>query len=122
AFGVTLVVKVGLFAVLVAFAWRNRSRNVPALSADARRVSPLRRAVAAELVLATAVFAVTGVLTELPPSASVAEARGASSAAAQRPLVVTGHDFATSVRVRLTVSPGTVGRNRFSAAGTDFDT
>src|SRR5439155_25761922 len=39
-----------------------------------------------------------------------------------RPLVVNGHDFATSVRVRLLVTPGTVGPNRFQAAITDYDT
>jgi hypothetical protein len=36
--------------------------------------------------------------------------------------VVTGHDFATSVRVRLVITPGTVGPNTFSALVTDYDT
>jgi len=38
------------------------------------------------------------------------------------PLVATGHDFATSVRVRLEVTPGTVGPNTFAASATDYDT
>jgi nitrogen fixation protein FixH len=36
-------------------------------------------------------------------------------------VVVTGSDFATSIRVRLTVTPGTVGPNTFAAGVTDFD-
>jgi nitrogen fixation protein FixH len=64
------------------------------------------------------VFAATGVLSELPPSATVQEAPATQA----RPLVVTGSDFATSVRARLTVSPGTVGPNRFDAKVADYDT
>jgi nitrogen fixation protein FixH len=36
--------------------------------------------------------------------------------------VVTGSDFATTTRVRLQVSPGTIGPNRFVADVTDYDT
>ena len=37
-------------------------------------------------------------------------------------LIVVGHDFATTTRVRLELSPGTVGPNRFVARVTDYDT
>ena len=37
------------------------------------------------------------------------------------PLVVAGNDFGTSVRLSLTVSPGTAGFNTFTARATDFD-
>jgi copper transport protein len=122
AFGITLLVKLGFFGLLVALGWRNRTANVPGLSKDPGRISPLRRTVVAELVIAAAVFGTTGVLTELPPAASQAAAARAQSSPAASPVVVTGHDFATSVRVRLTVDPGSVGLNRFEARVTDFDT
>jgi hypothetical protein len=75
----------------------------------------LRRTVGAELVLAAGIFLLTGVLTGLPPPSSMA------ARAPARPLVVTGSDFATTTRVRLEISPGTVGPNRFVARVTDFD-
>jgi nitrogen fixation protein FixH len=61
---------------------------------------------------------VTGVLTQLPPASSVASA---ARPAAQPRVVVVGSDFATSVRVRLVVTPGAVGPNAFAAQVTDFD-
>ena len=39
-----------------------------------------------------------------------------------RDVVVNGHDFATTTRVRLEVTPGTAGQNTFVATITDFDT
>jgi nitrogen fixation protein FixH/uncharacterized membrane protein len=122
AYGIVVLVKVGLFVPLLFIAWRNRTVNVPGVSRDPSRVSPLRRAVAAELAIATAIFAATGLLTELAPSATVAAAAQTQPRPAARPLVVSGHDFATSVRVQLTVTPGTVGPNRFRAKIDDFDT
>jgi nitrogen fixation protein FixH len=122
AYGLVVLVKVGLFVPLLAIAWRNRRVNVPRVTRDPSRVSTLRRAVAGELAIATAILAATGLLTELAPSASVAAAAQQRQPSAPRPLVVTGHDFATSVRFRLTVTPGTVGPNRFRAQVVDFDT
>ena len=43
-------------------------------------------------------------------------------AATPTQVVATGHDFATTVRMRLTVTPGTVGLNRFAADVVDYDT
>src|SRR5207249_2807021 len=110
SFGVTLLIKVGVFAGLVALGARNRYVNVPGIATGTRSLASLRRTVGAELVLAAGILAVTGVLTQLPPASSMA-------AAARRPVpqqvVVTGNDFATSVRVRLVVTPGTVGPNAF---------
>jgi nitrogen fixation protein FixH len=61
------------------------------------------------------------VLSELPPGSYVA------AAAANRPrptpaVTVSGHDFATTVRVTLTVTPGSAGPNLFEAHVVDFDT
>jgi nitrogen fixation protein FixH len=120
SFGWALVVKVAIAAVLIALGARNRFVNVRGLAAGSRPPTALRRTVTAEVVFAAGVFAATGVLSELPPAATVSQPP--STLAAARPLVVTGSDFATSVRVRLQVSPGTVGPNRFQARVADYDT
>jgi copper transport protein len=120
SFGITVLIKVGLFVGLVALGAVNRYRYVPRVDAPNPGSRPLRFTVGAEVAIAALIFAATGVMSELPPSATVA-------AAARKPkpvqeLVLAGSDFATSVRVRLTVTPGTVGPNRFAASVEDFDT
>jgi copper transport protein len=119
-FGITLAIKIVLFAALLALGARNRFVNVPGLSRGSRPVSSLRRTVSAELAIAAGVFGVTGVLTELPPADQAATA--ASSADGAPALVVTANDFATTTRVTLAILPGTAGPNRFEARITDFDT
>jgi copper transport protein len=116
SFGVTLLVKIGLVAALVALGARNRFRHVAA--AAAARVAGLRRTVRAEVAVGAAVLAATAVLAGLPPSASVAEAEKL-----QRPpgVTVEGNDYATSVRVRLVVSPAAPGPNTFDATVVDYD-
>jgi nitrogen fixation protein FixH len=69
-------------------------------------------------VVAASILAVTAVLSELPPSSYVL---AASKPPAPQRVVTSGSDFATTVRVRLTVSPGTVGTNAFAARVTDYD-
>jgi nitrogen fixation protein FixH len=73
-----------------------------------------------ELGVVALVLAATAVMSELAPSATVA----AAAPKRQQPesVVVTGNDFATTVKVRLTVTPGTVGPNRFDARVVDYDT
>lgn len=116
SFGQTLLVKLGLFAALVALGARNRFRNVAA--ATASRFGGLRRLLRAEVALGAAVLAAAAVLTGLAPSATVAAA-----AKLQRPagITVTGSDFGTSVRARLDVSPGAAGPNRFDLTVVDYD-
>jgi copper transport protein len=119
SFGVALLVKVGLFGGLVALGALNRYVNVPGVAGGTRPTATLRRTVGVELVLAAGILGVTGVLTQLPPASSVAsEARPPT----QQRVVVNGNDFATSLRVRLVVTPGAVGPNSFAAQVTDFDT
>jgi copper transport protein len=113
-YSTALVVKLAIVAPLVAFGARNRFRNVPRFERLGSR--PLLRTVGAELGLAAGVFALTGVLTGLPPQ------EGVHAPLAQRPLVVTGSDFATTTRVRLQIAPGTIGPNEFVAEVTDYDT
>jgi copper transport protein len=117
SYGWALVVKVAIAAGLVALGARNRYRNVPAVAKHDKPPGLLRRTVMAEVLVASGVFAATGVLSELPPANVQTTVQSV-----QPPLVVTGHDFATSVRVRMTVTPGQVGVNRFEAHITDYDT
>jgi copper transport protein len=119
SYGWALMVKVAFAAVLVAFGARNRYRNVPAVAKHEKPPGVLRRTVMAEVLIASGVFAATGVLSELPPANVQATAQNVKAA---QPLVVTGHDFATSVKVRMTVTPGEVGVNRFDARISDYDT
>ncbi len=160
SFGVTLLIKSSLFAVLMGIAWRNRYRLVPKLAepapaapaalspvmggapadpaereagtenrppgagatppggAAARAIGSLQRSVRSEVALAAIVLVVAAVLSGLPP-ASFVEAAGQKTASPS--VAVTGSDFGTTARVRLTVSPGTTGPNRFTVHVVGYD-
>jgi copper transport protein len=120
SFGITVLIKVGLFVGLVALGAVNRYRNVPRVDAPNPGIGALRRTVTAEVALAALILAATGVMSELPPSATVAAAAAEPKPPAH--VVLVGSDFATTVRVRLTVTPGVVGPNRFVTTVEDFDT
>lgn len=110
-FGQSVLVKSGLLCVMVVLGAFNRFRSVPIV---ARVVAPLRRAVSGEVVLAAGVLAATGVLQGLAPPSSVPEP--------PKPLVVHAIDFGTTVRATLSVTPATVGFNRFTLTVVDYDT
>jgi hypothetical protein len=114
-YSTTLALKVAIVIPLIGLGALNRYRNVPRYGSTGSR--PMLRTVGGELALAAAVLLATGVLTGLPPKPNEEPAGPAA-----RPLVVTGADFATTTRVRLEVSPGTVGPNTFVADVTDYDT
>jgi putative copper export protein/nitrogen fixation protein FixH len=161
SFGVVLLVKSGLFVVLMGVAWRNRYRLVPRVAgpappapggpspimggaladppgqsgpatgtrpagsgapppgaASARAVGSLRRSVGSEVALAAVVLVVAAVLSGLPP-ASFVEAAGQKTVSPS--VTVTGSDFGTTVRARLTVSPGTAGPNVFQVQLRRYD-
>jgi copper transport protein len=120
SYGRFLDVKVALFLGLVALGALNRYRVLPALAGGVRRLAGLRRNVRGEVVLAACVLAVTAVLSQLPPGKFVVE-RAAARPPAPPSVRVEGSDFATSVRIALTVSPGTPGPNGFTAKVTDYD-
>jgi copper transport protein len=120
SFGVTVLVKVGLFAGLVALGALNRYRILPATAGNPGPARGFVTSVRAEVLIAAGVLAATGLLATLPPANLVA-ASAAKKAPPQR-VVVVGNDFATTTRVRLTVTPGTAGLNTFEASVTDFDT
>jgi hypothetical protein len=115
-FGTTLLVKLGLVAALVALGARRRLGRVAAASAGPDR--GLRRMVRGEVALAAAALGATAMLTGFPPSTSVAAASKESEPASVQ---VTGNDYGTSVRVRLDVTPGSAGPNRFDATVEDYD-
>lgn len=113
-YSTTLVLKVAIVIPLIGLGALNRYRNVARYGSVGSR--PMLLTVGGELALAGAVLLATGILTGLPP-----EPNEEPAAPATRPLVVTGADFATTTRVRLTISPGTVGPNTFVAGVTDYD-
>src|ERR687892_316320 len=102
-FGLTVVAKSALFGGLILLGAYNRFRVVPALAAGARRLGTLRRTVGGEITLATGVFGVTGIMAGLAPPTQYAAVTAPPS---PDQVVVSGNDFAQTVRVRLTAQPG----------------
>jgi uncharacterized membrane protein len=119
-YGRLLDVKVLLFLGLVALGALNRFRVVPDLAAGVRRLDGLRRNVRGEVALAACILAVTAVLSQLPPGKFVVQQASAKPPAPPS-VQVEGSDFATSVRIGLSVTPGTPGPNTFTARVTDYD-
>ncbi len=113
-FGRLVLVKAGLLVVLAALGAVNRYLSVPAAS---RSLGGLRRVGGMELAVAGVVLAVVGELTGFAPPSLLQQASRPVSA-----LVVSGADYATSVRLRLEVTPGLPGPNRFVARVVDYDT
>ncbi len=112
-FGEYVLVKVALFIALVGLGAVNRYRSIRAVPVSTR---PLQGVGGVELVALTGVLAVTAILQGLAPPTS------GTRAPAVHPLVLTGHDFGTTVRVTLAISPGLVGFNRFNLTAVDYDT
>ncbi len=112
-YGLTLLLKVLLVLVLVGLGAWNRYRSIPRMEHD---TGMLRRVMAVELIGAVGVFGLTGVLTGLPPVTSLHQ-----TAPIPASITATGSDFATTVTIALTVTPGTPGPNDFRAKVTDFE-
>jgi copper transport protein len=111
-FGQLVLLKIGLILVLASLGAVNRFRNVPAAPRSLRR---LRRVGSTEVVAGAAALLVAAALVNVAPPVASAQA------AATQQVVVSGADDATTVRVRLEVSPGTAGFDRFTARVTDYD-
>ena len=116
SYGIALLIKVSLAAVLIALGAVNRYRGIPAIERGDRPAT-FATVLRTEVLLAAGLLILTGVLTSFPPQ------EAAAVAGPPRPtnLVVAGSDFATTMRVRLTITPGTVGPNAFRVDVTDFD-
>jgi copper transport protein len=110
SFGVALLVKLALVAVLVALGALNRYRVVPALAGEPGAARAFGRAARAELVVAAAVLAATAVLSGLAPGSLSSAAAGGNPAS----VVVVATDHAQTLTVRLTVTPGRAGANTFA--------
>jgi copper transport protein len=115
AFGILVLVKVALFIVLAGLGAINRYGNVPRSSSLLRG---LRRVGSTEVVIGVAVALVAAALVNVAPPVASTSAAPATQATQ---LVVSGSDFATTVRLRLTVSPGSAGFNTFTARVTGYD-
>lgn len=113
-YGVAVLVKAGLILGLAGLGAINRYRNVPRVDAS---LQALRKVSRGELALAVAAVSAAAVLATLVPPAQVPVSAGPPPA-----IVAEGSDFATSVRARLEVNPGTPGSNHFALTVADFDT
>jgi copper transport protein len=120
SFGRVLDVKVLVFAAVLVLAARNRYRLLPALADPAGPLGALRRSVAGEVGLVACVLLAAAVLTQLPPG-KFAVATPAARPAPPPSVQVQGSDVTTSVRLALTVTPGTPGPNTFTTKVTDYD-
>jgi copper transport protein len=114
-FGQLIILKIALFGLLGLLGAWNRFRNVGAVESSPRG---LRRTGAVELVAMVVVLAATALLQNLAPARTAA----AAGATALSPFVVDTHDFATTYRLHLTVTPDTAGFNTFSLGVTDYET
>jgi copper transport protein len=112
-YGVVVLVKSCLILALAAFGAINRYGNVPRAGSDP---AGLKRASRRELTVMAGTLAAASVLASLAPPPPAVEA------APPPGVVATGSDYATSVRVRLTVRPGTAGPSTFELAVGDYDT
>jgi copper transport protein len=114
SYGTTLAIKIAVVLGLIALGAWNRYRSVPRVGEDA---GMLRRVMTVEVAVAVGVFALTGVLTGLPPNPP-------ATPASQAPQSVSaaGSDFATTIKVTLTATPGTPGPNTFDVGVRDYDT
>lgn len=112
-FGRVVLLKASLLLVLAGLGAVNRYWSLPMVHLSLHRV---RRVGAAELLVGALALGATALLTGFPPPSAL------PTPANSGPLVVEGSDYATSVRVRLEVSPGVVGANRFVVRAVDYDT
>lgn len=118
-YGRAILIKIILFAALVALGWLNRSRSLPGLRAAGE--SPvlasrlLRRTLQVELGLGVAVIAVTGALAGYDPRPAALP--GALGAATGGP--VTRQAIAGPARLRATLPSTRTGQQRIALALTD---
>ncbi len=115
AFGVLVLLKVGLVLVLAVLGAINRYGLIPRLP---RAMARLRRVVTGEVVIAAGALTVAAALVNVAPPAEYAAAAASGQPAN---LVVSGSDYATTVKVTLTVTPGSTGFNTFDMRVADYN-
>ncbi len=114
-YGRVVIAKSVLLLVLAGLGAINRFGSVPLAPWT---LVPLRRVARLEIGVGAIVIVATGLLVNLAPPASYA----AITSPVIAPMVASGNDFGTSVRVRLVVQPGGPGINDFTLAVSDYDT
>ncbi len=124
-FGRLVIAKTCLLGVLAGMGAINHWRSVPAAS---RTLRPLRRVGSVELLVGATALLLAAALVNVSPPVASAGSSGAGAATTPAssptpgPVVASGHDFGTSVNLRLEVTPGSAGPNQLRATVTDFDT
>jgi copper transport protein len=114
-FGRLIVVKSVLLVGLTGLGAVNRFRNV---GRAGRTLRPLRIVGGIEVSTGFVVLLATAILVNLVPPT---RAGAAAPTPQPGPVIAAGSDFGTTVRLRLAVSPGAPGTNRFDVAVTDYD-
>ncbi|MBV8526852.1 MAG: copper resistance protein CopC/CopD [Candidatus Dormibacteraeota bacterium] len=112
AFGVLVLLKLGLLIVLAGLGALNRYGNIPRLPRTLRR---LRRVVTTEALVALGALTVAAALVNVAPPVDY------GAAAAPANIVVSGSDYAQTDKVSLTVTPGVSGFNTFDVRVTDYN-
>lgn len=123
-YGILLLVKIGLVIGLVALGALNHFFWAPAVRrGDERGRRRFALNSRGELAVALGVLATTAVLSGLAPARTAAVAADSSPArrAPASSVSATGSDYATTVRVELTVTPGAAGRNAYVLRAEDYD-
>ncbi len=115
-FGQIVLIKIGLLGLIACMGAVNRYRNVPAIG---RSALGLRRVASAEVLVAGCALVAAAFLQNLAPPSLASASQGPPTLA---PLVVSGSDYASTDRIKLTVAPGTAGFNSFRLAVSDYDT
>ena len=116
AFGALVLLKIGLLLLLAGLGAINRYINVPRLP---RAFPRLRRLVSTEALIALGALTVAAALVNVAPPVDYA---AAAAAAQPANVVVSGSDYATTVKVRLTVTSGSAGFNTFDLGVSDYNT
>ena len=111
-YGWTLVVKIGIVALLLLAAAANLVWVRPRLSSDGRAAYWLRRLVAVECVLAVLVVLSVGFLTALEPARQVASRYGADV----RDQRLTFRESDEGAEMTLRIIPGQVGQNKIEVS------
>ncbi len=115
SYGVVILIKVAMIAVLGVLGAINRYRNVPAARSS---LTGLRKVSRAELGVAGVVLLAAGLLASLTPPQPVS----ATEQVALNPVVVEGTDLGRRVHVELRIDPGFPGPNTFTARITEART
>lgn len=110
AYGIVVMSKLALLAIIVALAAVNRWRSVPAAATTS--LGPLRKVGSIELAVALVAVLAAALLGALPPPAATQAIAG---------IEASGADFGTTVRARLTAASDQPGPNRFSVQLRDYD-